>query len=123
MGSIVVSAPENQSNGNATKGYDLGGDDAGRTLADVGFVVGDYVDCAIFPPLSDGSVVPLRSTGPGGRPNGFGRGRGGYAGGGRGGGSLPNGDWRKGERLPDAGGYRGGSGGGFGRGGGRRGPY
>ncbi|KAF2084883.1 hypothetical protein K490DRAFT_728, partial [Saccharata proteae CBS 121410] len=39
--------------------------DADKTLAEARFVIGDYVACAIFPPLPDGSVAaaPPPSTG------------------------------------------------------------
>ncbi|UKZ79408.1 hypothetical protein TrVFT333_007161 [Trichoderma virens FT-333] len=39
-------------------------DDGGKdkTLADWRFVVGDYVSCAVLPPLSDGSVAPPANT-------------------------------------------------------------
>ncbi|KAI0408727.1 hypothetical protein F4802DRAFT_617687 [Xylaria palmicola] len=40
----------------------LGDTDASRTLADARFVVGDYVSCAILPPLPDGSVAPASSA-------------------------------------------------------------
>lgn len=109
-------------------------DDAEKTLADARFVIGDYVDCAILPPHDDGSVAPpiqggrgpssavigggMRAFGPPPRENGFGGGGGGRRGPGpRGppGGNLPSGDWKRGERLPEAAG-----GGGWGR---RRGPY
>lgn len=88
MGSVVVSPEEEghtNGNGDAAGGYNLDGEDAEKTLADARFVIGDFVDCAVFPPLSDGSVVPrtgigMRGGGPP-RENGF---RGGF-GGGRGG--------------------------------------
>jgi histone deacetylase complex subunit SAP18 len=143
MGSVVVSPQEEghaNGNGDAAGGYNLDGEDAEKTLADARFVIGDFVDCAVFPPLSDGSVVPrtgmgMRGGGPP-RENGYRGGRGGFDrggggmrafGGGRGdnfGATIPSGEWRRGERLPD-GGYRGGGGGGgFGGGrGGRRGGY
>jgi histone deacetylase complex subunit SAP18 len=105
-------------------------DDAEKTLADARFVIGDYVDCAILPPLDDGSVAPpiqggrgppsavvgggMRAFGPP-RENGFGGGRRGPGPRGPPGGNLPSGDWKRGERLPD-----GSRGGGWGR---RRGPY
>ena len=106
----------------------LQGSEADKTLQDARFIIGDYIECAILPPLIDGSVAPpLRGgTGPpsmgGGmrafRENGFGRpGRGGpHRDGDRGGPpGLPVGEWKRGERLPEGGG----------RGGGRRGwaPY
>jgi histone deacetylase complex subunit SAP18 len=147
MGSIVI-APEEDGHVNgearAAGRVNVEGDDAEKTLADVRFVIGDFVDCAVFPPLADGSVAPgasasygARTTSYGGGPrggggpppaeNGYGRPRGGgfMAGGGRGGfgggrgdfgrdGTIPSGEWRRGERLPDSG-YRG-YGGGRGRG-------
>lgn len=100
-------------------------DDADKTLADARFVIGDFVDCAILPPLEDGSVAPpvygqrtgpnavigggMRAFGPP-RENGFGGRRGGPS---RGSGNgIPSGDWKRGEKLPEGGGY-----------GRRRGPY
>lgn len=121
-----------------------------KTLQDAKFVIGDYIDCAIVPPLENGNVAPPIGGPPrgggfggvrgmndfGGRGNrddgGFGYrgGRGGMRGGGGGGfnqGMVPQGEWRRGERLPDrgervpegpSGGGRGrGYGGGFGGGG------
>ncbi|KAJ5901493.1 hypothetical protein N7495_002021 [Penicillium taxi] len=111
------------------------GSDADKELQDARFIIGDYIECAILPPLEDGSIAPpLRgSSGPSGPPtgmrafrdNGYGRSdRGGprdhggprNRGGDRGGRDFPQGDWSRGERLP----Y-----GGRDRGGGRRGyaPY
>ncbi|KAK5069641.1 hypothetical protein LTR64_008322 [Lithohypha guttulata] len=121
MGSVVISAPD-VANGNGDsygKDYELGGEDSEKTLADSKFVIGDYIDCAVFPPLSDGSVVPRSNAlGRGGYANGRGRGAGGF-GVGRGP-SIPTGEWRRGERIPESsGGHRGG---GYGRGG-RRMPY
>lgn len=145
MGSVVI-APEEDGyvNGEARGAGRLNvrGDDADKTLADARFVIGDFIDCAVFPPLADGSVAPGTSAGypprsasygggmrgSGGAPaaeNGYGRPRGGYMGGaGRGGfsgrgdfgrdGIIPQGEWRRGERLPESG-YRG-YGGGRGRG-------
>ena len=128
MGSVVVAAPE-YSNGDGTGGMRLEGEDAEKTLEDVRFVIGDFIDCAVFPPLSDGTVVSRGSvSGRGGvRENGYGRVRGGGYGlsgrasyngfGPRGGGefggpaNIPSGEWRRGERLPDSGGFRGGRGG------------
>lgn len=123
MGSVVVSAPE-YSNGDGNAAIRLEGEDADKTLEDVKFVIGDFIDCAVFPPLSDGTVVGRGATGPRGvRENGYGRVRGGGYGGqsGRGSyngsaprsgdfggsGSIPSGEWRRGERLPEGGGYRG----------------
>ena len=124
MGSVVISAPE-YSNGDGSGGVVLEGEDAEKTLEDARFVIGDFIDCAVFPPLSDGTVVSRGSvSGRGGaRENGYGRVRGGgYGLSNRGsyngygprssefGGPVPSGEWRRGERLPDPGGYRGGRG-------------
>lgn len=107
------------------------GSDADKPLQDARFIIGDHVECAILPPLENGSVAPVLrgASGPapvgGGmrafRENESGRpGRGGLRGGPRGGDrggppSFPTGDWKRGERIP----------GGDGRSGGRRGwaPY
>ncbi|RYP04470.1 hypothetical protein DL765_010177 [Monosporascus sp. GIB2] len=46
----------NNNNNNSSSG---GGDgDGNKTLADARFVPGDYISCAILPPLPDGSVAP-----------------------------------------------------------------
>ena len=122
-----------------------------KTLQDAKFVIGDYISCAILPPMSDGAVAPPPSTssrgafgggrggtdfgrGPTGpRENGYGGGFRGGRGGMRGGGNfgpvnVPSGEWRRGERLPDGQnsrgrGYGGGFGGGGGGGGGRGGRW
>ncbi|ATZ54209.1 hypothetical protein BCIN_10g02250 [Botrytis cinerea B05.10] len=118
-----------------------------KTLQDARFVIGDYVCCAILPPMADGGVAPPPSGpsrggfaggrsemggfggrgGMGPRENGFGggyRGRGGSRGGGfgqgmgqSGAGGVPMGEWRRGERIPD--GPSGGRGRGYGGGRGR----
>lgn len=51
------------------KGYVAGGVMAGRlegvpgrTLGDARFVIGDWVECAIFPPGADGSVAPAPAS-------------------------------------------------------------
>lgn len=101
-----------------------------KTLGDAKFVIGDYISCAIFPPLPDGSVqaAPPVPAGPSRGPppregfaggprawdyqNGYGRGRGDYGYGRdsrRGGryedrrasGGLPSGEWRRGEAPPE----------------------
>lgn len=109
------------------------GDDADRSLQEFRFVIGDYIDCAIQPPLEDGSVAAPPPPAPrnpppqamagssyGGnmrafdRPEalgpGAGMGRGGmYNGGGNGFGrrggresaGIPQGEWRRGDRLPE----------------------
>ncbi|KAL4943545.1 Sin3 associated polypeptide p18-domain-containing protein [Aspergillus oleicola] len=126
LGSVIIGPRESEStadnesrNGAApSRGpFRLQGNDADKTLQEARFVIGDYVDCAILPPLEDGSVAPVISGGPGGRGvnsgigggmrafrdgSGFGgreRGRGGRGGGER----IPPGDWRRGERVPDGG--------------------
>jgi histone deacetylase complex subunit SAP18 len=145
MGSIVI-APEADDHVNgesaASRPVNVAGDDADKTLADFRFVTGDYIDCAVFLPLADGSIAPGATTsygsrtnsygggygggGPPPRENGYGRLRGGaYGGGGPRGGfgsgrgdfgrdTIPSGEWRRGERLPESS-YRG-YGGGRGRG-------
>ena len=129
VGSLVVGAGAKGGVENGTvekqSGWELDGEDAGKTLEDVRFVIGDFVDVAVFPPLGDGSVVGRGMVGGGGRgrENGFGggRGRGGGFGLGRGGGGgppVPSGEWRRGERQFEER-YRGGGGGYGGRGRGR----
>jgi len=105
-----------------------------KTLQDARFVIGDYVSCAVLPPMENGGVAPPPSGparggfgagrgdfGRGGsmgpRENGYGgfRGRGGQRGRGDfGGGFVPTGEWRRGERVPD--GPSGGRGRGYSRG-------
>ncbi|OJJ62729.1 hypothetical protein ASPSYDRAFT_41402 [Aspergillus sydowii CBS 593.65] len=104
----------NGAGGARTGPFRLQGNDADKTLQEARFVIGDYVDCAILPPLEDGSVAPPISGGRGPnfgggmrafRDSGFGGGGGRGGRGGRGGGDrgIPSGDWRRGERLPDNG--------------------
>ena len=85
MGSIVI-APEEDGHvngeGRAAGRVNVGGDDAEKTLADARFVIGDFVDCAVFPPLADGSVAPGTSASYGARTTS-------YGGGPRGGGGPP----------------------------------
>ncbi|WEW54586.1 hypothetical protein PRK78_000006 [Emydomyces testavorans] len=125
MGSVIV-GPKESVEGKETgassaaigRNTGLQGEEADRTLQDVRFVIGDYVECAILPPLPDGSVAPpisSRATAGGAafgggmrafppvRENGFGRPRPGGGGIGRGGGELASGEWRRGERVPDNG--------------------
>ncbi|KAJ9270009.1 Sin3 associated polypeptide p18-domain-containing protein [Paecilomyces variotii] len=130
IGSVVV-APRGDSEEDAANGHrpsaagiKLEGDDADKTLQEIRFVIGDYIDCAILPPLEDGSVAPpltgrgaapssalgggMRAFGPP-RENGYGRPRGGGRGGfsDRGNGpGVPSGDWRRGERVPEGSGGR-----------------
>jgi histone deacetylase complex subunit SAP18 len=118
IGSVVISAPQENGETNGKTGrFDLGGEDAEKTLDDARFVIGDFVDVAVFPPLSDGSVVSRASIHPTGRGNresaysfrgshsgfGPGRGRGEFAP------HVPAGEWRRGERPPEPG-FRGGRG-------------
>ncbi|KAK2003615.1 hypothetical protein LX36DRAFT_650823 [Colletotrichum falcatum] len=92
-----------------------------KTLGDAKFVVGDYISCAILPPLPDGSVAPAltarndRTAGPFGARGGMasqGPRRDAAFGGrqardrdrrrsGPGDGGFPEGEWRRGERLPE----------------------
>ncbi|EXJ61689.1 hypothetical protein A1O7_02118 [Cladophialophora yegresii CBS 114405] len=126
MGSVVVAVPENP-NDNGPGAIRLQGEEADKTLEEARFVIGDFIDCAVFPPLSDGSVVSSGSVTArsGARENGYGRVRGGgyglssrgsYIGYGPRGGdfggpaTIPSGEWRRGERLPEPSGFRGGRG-------------
>ncbi|KAF3050019.1 hypothetical protein E8E11_000473 [Didymella keratinophila] len=92
--------------------------DPDKTLGDAKFLIGDYVTCAVLPPLPDGSVpaAPPPVSGSGrGAPGGYGgRGDFGFGRGGRGGryddrrpfddrrlsGGVPSGEWRRGEAPP-----------------------
>ena len=55
-----------------------------KTLQEARFVIGDYISCAIFPPLANGSVAPPPGPGTAGRMGAGGRGMSDF-GGGRGG--------------------------------------
>ncbi|KAF2766344.1 hypothetical protein EJ03DRAFT_330202 [Teratosphaeria nubilosa] len=146
LGTVVIGGrdahPVDDDEDNAEALRDSLEGDAGKTLADARFVIGDYVSCAIYPPGQDGRIPPVpaprppmrgdpyesrarppppRENGNGGYGRAGGGYRGGYGGGSRGGNGFsapPPGDWRRGERPPG----RGYGGGGFGRGGRRR-PY
>lgn len=135
IGSVIVGAPsrhddvdmEGSDGGSVAEALRQLDGDPDRSLADVKFLIGDYIACAILPPLPDGGVpaAPPPLSGPGrgpppgsyggrGRENGFG-GRGdwggGYGRGGRGGGrfddrrmsggGVPSGEWRRGEAPPE----------------------
>ncbi len=98
--------------------------DGAKSLGEAKFVVGDYISCAVLPPLDDGSVAPAPLTKRESLPNSRGASRGGHhgnhpprdasfgSGNGRRGGRqswrdegpdrIPSGEWRRGERLPDA---------------------
>ncbi|KAK2751136.1 hypothetical protein FQN57_000211 [Myotisia sp. PD_48] len=134
LGSVIVGASEETQNkeSEGPSSIRLQGQEADTMLQDVRFVIGDYVDCAIFAPLPDGSAAPIAprapnfSTGGGmrafgggplSRDSGFGRprqgvGPSGRSGGGPGNPSGPSGEWRRGERVPDTGRRFGGRGGG-----------
>jgi len=121
LGSIIIGEGGPGAGSSDEGNFDVSMRDGGakdRTLADWRFVVGDYISCAVLPPLADGSVAPTSSARRGsissgrdghnsfrggypGREDGFGRsnGRQGRAGGRDGG--LPTGEWRRGEKLPD----------------------
>jgi histone deacetylase complex subunit SAP18 len=97
----------NQEDGKQEKSKTLYEGDTDVTLAEVKFVIGDLISCAVMAPSANGDVVPtpLEARGPrfGARENGFG---GGYRGGDRRSGPrgdgtrhLPPGDWRRGD-LP-----------------------
>ena len=113
VGSIVIGGDE-----------ELGGSAGNRTgppknLRDMRFMTGDFVSCAILPPLPDGSVAPAsaarRERPLSGNHRGFGRGgmygreresnRGAGVGwGSRQGGAfanVPMGEWKRGQALPN----------------------
>ena len=46
--------------------------DPDKTLQDARFVIGDYISCAIFPPLANGNVAPQPAPGSGGPRSGGG---------------------------------------------------
>jgi histone deacetylase complex subunit SAP18 len=125
LGTLVIGA----GGPGAEFGDDVGGEamvgaqrDSEKTLRDVRFVVGDYISCAVLPPLADGSVAPasnarrepastFRDLRGGGRSSQPGRemtdrfsdrgGRAGWRDGAGAGGGIPMGEWRRGEMLPE----------------------
>lgn len=133
LGSVIVGGREaalpEEDEEMANGGSELT-DDAGKTLGEARFVVGDYICCTILRPDKDGKVASVpalvslpRENGYGGRDgsnsyvgSGFGGGRGGSRDGL--GIAPPAGDWRRGEMPPGPRGGRGGFGG-FGGFGGR----
>jgi histone deacetylase complex subunit SAP18 len=131
LGSVVLGAGSKGANGttNGDKEEDWLGEDAItggelKTLADAKFVIGDYVDCAILPPLPNGDIAPApRSIAPpaiGGRLGPSGRGENGFEGrlnGGGYGGRRGRGSFGDSGRLGGFGDGRGGGGGGGGGGG------
>ena len=68
IGSVVIGSSRDGGDENVD-GIRVQGKDADRMLSDVRFVVGDYVDCAILPPLDDGSIAPPIM--PASRPSSF----------------------------------------------------
>lgn len=106
----------------------LGGEPE-KTLQEARFVIGDYISCAIYPPLPNGSVAPAPPAGASTRAGAYGRAapsfpgaRGDMASGPRenggdlrvrgsargfgmdagiGSAGVPSGEWRRGERIPD----------------------
>ncbi|TID17882.1 Histone deacetylase complex subunit SAP18 [Venturia nashicola] len=133
LGTVVLGATTPSTNGITNGDEDDAGlgdeaitSDENKTLADARLVVGDYLDCAILPPLENGDIAPvprIQATPPttfSGRSNGgdYGgrRGRGGFGDAGRLGGAfggdrggVPNGEWRRGD-VPPGGFDRGGRG-------------
>lgn len=126
LGSVVIAAGLDSDDQPSALGPLEG--DATKTLQDARFVIGDYVSCAILPPLSNGEVAaapgrpPRADFASRGPPPNRENGHGGYGGGprsrgggrfdmGRGGNGVPPGEWRRGDVPP--------GGGGFGRGRGR----
>ncbi|KAK0623341.1 Sin3 associated polypeptide p18-domain-containing protein [Immersiella caudata] len=108
IGTIVIGASEESD----VDGYG----DGGKTLDEARYIVGDYLSCAVLPPNeATGDVVPASATrggrvgagrGGGGtfrneRRDSWGRGRGEFDGVRHGGRGFPEGEWRRGERLPE----------------------
>ncbi|KAK5664233.1 hypothetical protein OQA88_449 [Cercophora sp. LCS_1] len=130
LGSVVIGLG-GPGAGTEEGGSEVGSDEGSKTLNDAMFIVGDYISCAILPPLDlTGEIQPV-SAARMGRGAGAGEGRGsmgalppprygrggaagamgdlvrGYGGRdpgrrGRGrSGGFPQGEWRRGEQLPD----------------------
>jgi histone deacetylase complex subunit SAP18 len=123
LGSVVVGSDSEVEPDDGKPAGDRPEDDGGKTLQEARFVIGDYISCAILPPLSNGDVAAPPSRAPrsfGGPPpasprengfgsSGYGRGYGGYQRGGRhegprSAGYVPDGDWRRGDIPPGGGG-------------------
>lgn len=88
--------------GAVVPGGDAALDNVGKkTLSELAFVVGDWIDVAVYPEGHGGVGVPGRAA-RGARENGAGAG-GGFRvrGGARGGVGVPRGEWRRGERVED----------------------
>ncbi|KAI9777224.1 MAG: hypothetical protein M1816_004823 [Peltula sp. TS41687] len=155
LGSVVLggdgagSVPASAETATVVRGGPMAGElggDPEKTLQEARFVIGDYISCAVFPPLPNGSVAPAPAPSTSARSAGFGRAGGSFPGGrsetlgparenghgdfrvrgsarafgadgGIGSAGVPSGEWRRGERLPDgSGGATGYGGGGRGRG-------
>ena len=132
LGSVVLAGdgqgvlPNNDEEATVVAGGPMAGELGGepeKSLQEARLVIGDYVSCAIYPALSNGSVVPALTGGATSRSGGPPRGRdeppregreNGYndfriRGGGRShgresglaSGTVPSGEWRRGERIPD----------------------
>ena len=139
LGSVVLGGddsgilPSNEEAANVVAGGPMAaalGGEPEKTLQEARFVIGDYISCAVFLPLPNGSVAPAPTPGPSGRAGGFGRGGNTYSTGrneplgpprengfgdfrvrgsarafsgdnGIGSGGVPSGEWRRGERVPD----------------------
>jgi histone deacetylase complex subunit SAP18 len=77
LGSVVVGSSSADSNGDTVmNGTNALEGEAEKTLLDARFVIGDYVSCAVVPPLASGAVAP-----PPGGPSMSSSSRGGYGGG------------------------------------------
>lgn len=109
LGSVVIGegGPGAETD-DSVEGSEMNTGESSKTLHDARFVVGDYINCAVLPPLSDGSVAPalnakVTTSARGGREASYSRGsRGGrreiyHDPGAR----IPRGDWMRGERAMD----------------------
>ncbi|KAI5201851.1 hypothetical protein E4T39_04976 [Aureobasidium subglaciale] len=116
LGSVILGQGDDYDQENDPAGLGRMDGDAQKTLADARFVIGDYISCAVFPPLADGSVAPLPpatpairgTSGRGGPPPRGENGRGPRPGRGQFAGDrdfgpqrVPQGEWRRGERVPE----------------------
>ncbi|KAK3065469.1 hypothetical protein LTS18_006180 [Coniosporium uncinatum] len=93
--------------------------DADKTLQDARFVIGDFVDCAVIPPLANGEVAAAPVTASASLRGGGGAGYAGAGGRSYGGGGGYESGRLNGPPPPRGGGGGGGYGGGYGRMGGR----
>ncbi|QPC77016.1 hypothetical protein HYE68_007768 [Fusarium pseudograminearum] len=118
LGSVVIGGGSSSDTSGDTSmdATAKGSDDKHKTLNGARFVVGDYITCAILPPLPDGSVAPASSVRREQASGSHERGKGSFGRGGskgsRGdwkselGGDFYMGEWKRGERLPDVSGGR-----------------